>query len=81
MRAVAKKIELVRRSRYKRVCAEALKISRKNIYRELKMPARDEALKQDIQSVHRQHPAYGHRRVAIELGINHKRAQRVMALY
>lgn len=45
------------------------------------MPARDEALKQAIQAVHRQHPAYGHRRVAIELGINHKRAQRVMAKY
>jgi len=31
--------------------------------------------------VHRQHPAYGHDRVALELGINHKRAQRVMAKY
>jgi transposase InsO family protein len=31
--------------------------------------------------VHRQHPAYGHRRVALQLGINHKRAQRVMAQF
>lgn len=45
------------------------------------MPVKDETLKQAIQAVHRQHPAYGHRRVAIELGINHKRAQRVMAKY
>lgn len=45
------------------------------------MPIKDEQLKQEIQAVHRQHPAYGHRRVALELGINHKRVQRVMAKY
>ncbi len=45
------------------------------------MPVRDEALKQEIQAVHRHHPAYGHRRVAIKLDINHKRAQRIMAKY
>lgn len=45
------------------------------------MPSKDELLKQEIQAVHRQHPAYGHYRVALELGINHKRAQRVMAKY
>jgi putative transposase len=63
------------------VCAEALKINRKNIYRKLKMPAKDEKLKERIEHVHRDHPAYGHRRVAIALKINHKRAQRVMAKY
>jgi transposase InsO family protein len=55
--------------------------SRKNIYRKLKMPLKDEALQSAIQAVHREHPAYGHRRVALHLGINHKRAQRVMAKY
>ena len=30
---------------------------------------------------HRQHPTYGHRRMAIHLGINHKRTQRVMATF
>ena len=45
------------------------------------MPIKDEKLKQGIQAVHQQHPAYGHRRVALELGINHKRSQRVMAKY
>lgn len=63
------------------MAAEALQINRKNIYRELKMPSKDEKLKQAIQAVHREHPAYGHRRVAIALGINHKRGQRVMAKY
>ena len=71
----------MRRARIKSVCAEALGINRKNIYRQLKQPAKDQALKQQIETVHRQHPAYGHRRMAIHLGINHKRAQRVMAMF
>jgi putative transposase len=45
------------------------------------MPAKDEALREQIQAVHREHPAYGHRRVALHLNINRKRAQRVMAKY
>jgi putative transposase len=71
----------VRRSSNKTVCAEALGINRKNIYRRLLMPAKDLALKAQIESTHRQHPAYGHRRIALQLGINHKRAQRVMAKF
>lgn len=63
------------------MCAEALGISRKNLYRPLKQPAKDQTLKEQIEAVHRQHPAYGHRRVALHLGINHKRAQRVMAQF
>jgi putative transposase len=61
--------------------AEALGIARKNIYRQRKQPLKDASLKQAIEAIHRQHPAYGHRRVALALGINHKRAQRVMAKY
>lgn len=56
-------------------------INRKNIYRQRRLPTQDQPLKQQIEVVHRQHPAYGHRRVALHLGINHKRAQRVMAKY
>jgi len=63
------------------VCAEALGINRKNIYREGRLPTQDHALKEQIEAVHRQHPAYGHRRIALHLGINHKRAQRVMAKF
>jgi hypothetical protein len=69
------------RSKYKTVCAEALGVNRKNIYRHLQLPVKDQALKQQIEELHRRHPAYGHRRVALHLGINHKRAQRVMAKY
>ena len=71
----------MRRARIKSVCAEALGVQRKNIYRERKQPVKDLALKQQIEAVHRAHPAYGHRRVALHLGINHKRAQRVMAQF
>lgn len=63
------------------MCVEALGVNRKNIYRFLRMPAKDQALKAQIEDLHRQHPAYGHRRVALHLGINHKRAQRMMAKY
>jgi transposase InsO family protein len=63
------------------VCAEALGINRKNIYRAWKQPLKDHALKHQIETVHREHPAYGHRRIALHLGINHKRAQRVMAKF
>ena len=64
----------MRGARLKSVCAAALGINRKNIYRQLKLPAKDQALRQQIEAAHRQHPAYGHRRMAIHLGINHKRA-------
>ena len=71
----------MQRARIKSVCAETLGISRKNIYRHLTLPDKDQTLKQQIEAVHRQHPAYGHRRIALQLGINHKRAQRVMAKF
>ena len=71
----------MRRARIKSVSAEALGINRKNIYREWKQPVKDVALKQQIEAVHQQHPAYGQRRIALHLGINHKRAQRVMAKF
>ena len=35
-------------------------------------------LKAAIEEVHKKHPAYGHKRVAIELKLNHKKIQRVM---
>lgn len=56
--------------------AAAVGINRKNIYREVKRPQQDQTLKQQIEAVHRQHPAYGHRRIALHPNINRKRAQR-----
>jgi transposase InsO family protein len=69
----------VRQSSHKTVCSQALGINRKNIYRQCHQPAKDLLLKQQVEAIHRDHPAYGHRRIAYHLGINRKRAQRVMA--
>ncbi len=71
----------MRGSKHKTLFADALGINRKNIYRQQRQPIKDLTLKHQIEAVHRDHPAYGHRRVALHLGINHKRAQRVMALF
>jgi putative transposase len=68
----------VRRSRNKALSARVLGINRKNIYRHRQQPGKDLVLKEQIEAVHREHPAYGHRRIALHLGINHKRALRVM---
>ena len=53
-------------------------ISRKNIYRKSKLEIKDNLLREEIKLVHKKDPAYGHRRVAWELGVNHKRVLRVM---
>jgi len=59
----------VRRSTHKTLCADALGINRKNIYRQRRQPTKDLALKQQIEAVHHEHPAYGHRQIALHLGI------------
>ena len=51
------------------------------MYYERKLPKKDEALKLQIQQVMENNPGYGYRRVAIELGVNSKRAARVMRKY
>lgn len=53
-------------------------INPKNIYRQNKQIQKDQNLCEQIEKVHLIHPAYGHRRVALDLGINHKRAARIM---
>lgn len=58
--------------------AELLEVSRSSFYYKHKLPDKDEVLKYQIQEVLKEHPAYGHRRIAIELGINKKRVLRVM---
>lgn len=51
------------------------------MYYKKKLPKKDEALKLQIQQVMEKNPGYGYRRVAIALGINTKRAARVMRKY
>lgn len=61
--------------------AGQLGISRQRLYYKPKLPEKDLKLKAEIEKVMIAHKAYGHRRVAIELKINKKRARRVMKLF
>lgn len=61
--------------------AKALDISRSAIYYHSKKLAKDWELKTRIEKVLSNEPSYGYRRVADELHINKKRAQRIMKLF
>lgn len=58
--------------------AKRLKISRGMLYYQHKKPGIDLELKVQIEKVMSKHPAYGHKRVAIDLKLNKKRIRRVM---
>ncbi len=61
--------------------AERLGIARSTLYYQSRLAVKDERLRQDILQTLHLHPSYGYRRLAIALGINKKRALRVMQLY
>lgn len=65
----------------KAALARELGVSRAALYYQPKRPGKDESLRDQILATLDEHPAYGHRRVALALKINHKRASRVMRLY
>lgn len=65
----------------KTTLARAMDRSRSSLYTLRKQPPKDEALKVTIEATWRRHPAYGHRRLALHLGVNKKRIRRVMRLY
>ena len=56
-------------------------IARTHQYYIHKQPQKDWHTKQMIESVLREHPAYGHKRIALHLKINKKRVLRVMKLF
>ncbi len=58
--------------------AKRLGISRSSLYYQLKLPAKDEKLKIQIETVLKNNPEYGHKRIAIKLKLNKKRVLRVM---
>lgn len=62
----------------KKALANKLGVSRSSLYYKLKKPPSDDALKKQIVAVMTDHPAYGHRRVALDLRMNKKRIIRVM---
>jgi len=65
----------------KTALAKSLGISRSGLYYKSKLKEKDWTLKQEIETVLRDFPSYGHRRLAIHLGVNKKRVRRVMKLY
>lgn len=58
--------------------AKKLGVARSSLYYQPKKPPRDEEDKTKILAVMNEHPAYGHRRVALALGLNHKKTSRLM---
>lgn len=58
--------------------ASRLGISRASLYYHPKLPAKDEEVKQQIESVLTENPEYGHKRIALALKLNKKRILRVM---
>lgn len=58
--------------------ASDLGISRQSLYYKSKQQHKDEALKEHVLQVLSVHKSYGYRRIALALGINKKRAQRLM---
>jgi len=64
----------------KTAIANKLGVSRSSLYYKPKLPVKDDALRILIEAVMSNHPAYGHKRIALALGINKKRILRVMKL-
>lgn len=62
----------------KTALAAKLGIARSTLYYKPKKPPCDEEDKQKIIAVMEEHPAYGHRRIATALQVNHKKTGRLM---
>lgn len=65
----------------KKLIAEAIGLNRKNIYYETKQEKKDLEVKNQIEAVQVDNPAYGHRRIALDLKMNKKKILRVMNKY
>lgn len=65
----------------KAALARELGVSRGMLYYERKRERADDELRGAIEAVMMAHPGYGHRRIAMELKMNHKRILRVMKLF
>lgn len=65
----------------KTALAKGAGISVSSLYYKPKLPQKDWHLKNRIEKVLHEHPSYGHKRIAPELGVNKKRVLRVMKLF
>lgn len=73
-----KKIAIVKTSKDKKLVADCMNLNRKNIYHQEKKMIKDLTIKAKIEETFKIHPAYGHRRLALELKMNKKKILRVM---
>jgi putative transposase len=76
-----KKIEIIRAAVNKKLAGVTLGVDARNIYQKTKQETKDLSVKEEIEKVFEDNPAYGARRLAIELKYNHKRMSRVMRKY
>ena len=65
----------------KTALAKSMGVSRSTLYYKSKMEVRDSVVRGQILSVLEEHPAYGHKRIAIVLGYGKNRVLRVMKKY
>lgn len=66
---------------HKTLLAKELGVSRRSLYYQATKPAKDWALKVQIEEVLREFPSYGHKRLALHLKLNKKPVLRVMKLF
>lgn len=76
-----KKIEIVKDSPNKCFAGNVIGVSSKNIYKTNKKEIKDLKVKEEISKTFEKHPAYGHRRLSIELSMNKKKIRRIMKKY
>lgn len=65
----------------KTALAKELNVSRQSLYYKPKLLKKDLLLKLEIEKVLKVHKRYGHKRIAMKLGINKKRVRRVMKIF
>ena len=76
-----KKKEIINQSTQKKLIATCMNINYKNIYHTSVKDVKDLMVKEDIEKTFKLHPAYGHRRLALALKMNHKKILRIMHKY
>lgn len=58
-----------------------MNINTKNLHYQAKLESKDQTVKKQIEDTFINHPAYGHRRLALELFMNKKKIRRIMRKY
>jgi len=73
-----KKIAIVKMGNDRKLTAGCLDVNNKNIYYQSKKQAKDLETRDKIEKAFETHPAYGHRRLAMDLKMNKKKVLRIM---